>query len=808
MAQDVTSGPAPTGGKTASPEVEAAPVGSETEPLPAIIVEEAPRAVSPKAPALGRRDVRELRDPPRSVRKGVKAMLARLWRLPVGPTPKEIEDIVREVKVHHPKADVREMVRAYELAQVAHEGQFRKSGELFIEHPIGVARILARLGMDSTTIVGALLHDAVEDTDVELEDIEASFGAEVAVIIDGLTKLDKIQFRSREQERAENLRKMIVAMAKDLRVLIIKLADRLHNMRTLSALAPAKRERVATETLEIYAPLADRLGMQPIRAELQDLAFKTLHPKPYDEIQQMVAQRQPEREVYLQQVVGEVQARLRDVRVRGLVSGRPKHFYSIYEKMVGRGREFDQIFDLVGVRIIVESERDCYAALGAIHSLWKPVPGRFKDYIAMPKFNLYQSLHTTVIGPEGKPLEVQMRTRDMHRMAEWGVASHWRYKEDPKGDSWGVKGASNDEQAAWMRRMLELGQTEDDAEFLDTLRLDLFAGEVFVFTPRGDIIQLAKGATPVDFAYAIHTEVGHACAGARVDGRLVPLDHQLSSGETVQIVTSKTTSGPSRDWLKVVVTPRARTKIRQWFTKERREEAIAEGKDALAKALRRAGLPVQKIVASDQLQQIATELKLRDLDSFYGAIGEGRTSVNTVVARLLRNQVEPLVEEEPVLPTKIRTRPTTTSGVIVEGIDDVLAKLARCCMPVPGDPIVGFITRGRGISVHREDCINVELSPEQERLVDVRWDPRVTGLFPVSIGVEALDRPKLLRDISTAISEFGVNILSVSSSTLKGIAHFRFTVGLADPSSLGSILLGVRRIESVYDAFRVTPGRT
>ncbi len=807
MAQDVTSG-TPTGTQS---EVEAS-LRSEpedrTQELPAIsvvspVADPVAEPARRSAAVAGRRDLRELRDPTRGVRKGVKAMLSRLWRLPVGPTPKEIEDIVREVKVHHPRADVREMVRAFELARVAHEGQLRKSGELFIQHPIGVARILARLGMDSTTIVGALLHDAVEDTDVELVDIEQSFGPEVALIIDGLTKLDKIQFRSKEQERAENLRKMIVAMAKDLRVLIIKLADRLHNMRTLTALAPAKREHVATETLEIYAPLADRLGMQPIRAELQDLAFRTLHPKPYDEIQQMVAQRQPEREVYLQQVVSEVQARLREVRVRGLVSGRPKHFYSIYEKMVGRGREFDQIFDLVGVRIIVESERDCYAALGAIHSLWKPVPGRFKDYIAMPKFNLYQSLHTTVIGPEGKPLEVQMRTREMHRMAEWGVASHWRYKEDPKGD----KGASSDEQADWMRRMLELGQTEDDAEFLDTLRLDLFAGEVFVFTPRGDIVQLPKGATPVDFAYAIHTEVGHACAGARVDGRLVPIDHQLSSGETVQIVTSKTTSGPSRDWLKVVVTPRARTKIRQWFTKERREEAIAEGKDALAKALRRAGLPLQKILASDQLQGIATELKLRDLDAFYGAIGEGRTSVNTVVARLLRNQVEPLVEEEPALPTKVRTKPTTISGVIVEGVDDVLVKLARCCMPVPGDPIVGFITRGRGISVHREDCINVETSPEQERLVDVSWDPRVSGLFPVSIGVEAFDRPKLLRDVSTAISEFGVNISQVSSSTVRGIAHFRFTVGLADPSSLDAILAGMRRVESVYDVFRVTPGR-
>jgi GTP pyrophosphokinase len=724
------------------------------------------------------------------VRKGVKAMLVRLRLVPVGPTPKEIEDVVREVKAHHPKADLREMVRAFELARVAHEGQYRKSGGLFIEHPIGVARILARLGMDSTTIVAALLHDAVEDTDVELEDIEASFGRHVAEIIDGLTKIDKIQFRSKEQERADNLRKMIVAMTKDLRVLIIKLADRLHNMRTIEALAPSKQHLVANETLEIYAPLADRLGMQPFRAELEDLAFKTLHPKRHTEIAQMVAQRQPEREVYLTRVVGDVQSRLREVRVKARVSGRPKHFYSIYEKMVGRGREFDQIFDLVGVRIIVESERDCYAALGAIHSLWKPVPARFKDYIAMPKFNLYQSLHTTVIGPEGKPLEVQIRTQDMHRMAEWGVASHWRYKEDPKGDR------SADEQAAWMRRMLDLGQTEDDREFLDTLRLDLFAGEVFVFTPRGDIIQLPKGATPIDFAYAIHTEVGHACAGARVDGRLVSLDYQLSSGETVQVVTSKTTTGPSRDWLKVVVTPRARTKIRQWFTKERREEAIAEGKDALAKAIRRAGLPLQRILAGKELEEIATELKVPNLDAFYGSLGESRISVHSVVARLLRNQVEPGSEEEVPI-TRVRTKPMATQGVVVAGVDDVLVKLARCCMPVPGDSIIGFVTRGRGISVHREDCLNVEISTEPERLVDVSWDTRAVGPFAVSIGVEALDRPKLLRDISTAISEYGVNITSVSSSTVRGIAHFLFTVGLADPSSLDSMLAGVRRLESV-----------
>ncbi|HEU5002841.1 MAG TPA: bifunctional (p)ppGpp synthetase/guanosine-3',5'-bis(diphosphate) 3'-pyrophosphohydrolase [Actinomycetota bacterium] len=787
---------------------EARPRPDGTAPLTAVVspaeppgVEARPEPARPRPQTASRR---EPRGPQRVVRKGVKAMLSRLRLLPVGPTPKEIEDVVREVKAHHPKADVREMVRAFELARVAHEGQYRKSGELFIEHPIGVARILAQLGMDETTIVGALLHDAVEDTDLELEDIETSFGAEVAAIIDGLTKLDKLRFRSKEQEKAENLRKMIVAMARDLRVLIIKLADRLHNMRTLGALAPHKRELIATETLEIYAPLADRLGMQPIKSELEDLAFKNLHPKAYEELAAMVAQRQPEREVYIQVVIDEVQARLRDVRVKAIVTGRPKHFYSIYEKMTTRGREFDQIFDLVGVRVIVDSERDCYAVLGAIHSLWKPVPGRFKDYIAMPKFNLYQSLHTTVVGPQGKPLEVQMRTREMHRMAEWGVASHWRYKEGLK-----VERAA-DEQVAWMQRMLELGQTEDDREFLDTLKLDLFAGEVFVFTPQGDIIQLPKGATPIDFAYAIHTEVGHACAGARVDGRLVPLEHQLSSGETVQIVTSKTSSGPSRDWLKLVVTPRARTKIRQWFTKERREEAISEGKDAVAKAIRRAGLPLQRILAGHELETIVTDLKFGSLEAFYGSVGEGRTPVNSVVARLLRNQVEPLADEPAVRTSPVKAEPATTGGVVVEGVGDVLVKLSRCCMPVPGDPIVGFVTRGRGISVHRIDCPNLRaggLAEQPERRIEVSWDPRAGGLFPVSIGVEALDRPRLLRDVSQAISEYGVNIAGVTSTTVRGIAQFRFTVSLVDPKALDKILAGVRKVEAVYDAFRVTPGR-
>jgi GTP diphosphokinase / guanosine-3',5'-bis(diphosphate) 3'-diphosphatase len=711
--------------------------------------------------------------------------------------PREIEDIVKLVRVQHPKTDPKTIVRAYLVAQAVHEGQKRKSGDDFITHPVGVARILAELGMDETTVVAAFLHDTVEDTEVELVHLREAFGDEVAGIIDGLTKLDRIGFRTKEQEKADNLRKMIVAMARDLRVLIIKLADRLHNMRTLDALDDAKRELVATETLEIYAPLAHRLGMQTVKSELENLSLHTLHPKRYEEIEQMLAQRQPRRHDYLQNVIHRVETKLREIKVKADISGRPKHHYSIYEKMVVRGRDFDEIFDLFGVRIIVENERDCYAALGAIHSLWKPVPGRFKDYIAMPKFNFYQSLHTTVVGPEGKSLEIQIRTKEMHRVAEWGVASHWQYKEDPRG-----KGG--DELAAWMQRMVDLGETEDDAEFLENLRLDLFADEVFVFTPHGDVIQLQKGATPIDFAYAIHTEVGHACAGARVDGKLVALDHQLASGETVEVVTTKSGNGPSRDWLQIVVTPRARTKIRQWFTKERREEALAEGKDAVTKAVRRAGLPVQKAASDGSLAGVASELHLPNVEALYVEVGEGRVSTQSVVGRLMR-ELRP--DEVAVLPApRIKSRPRPTSGVIVKGVDEILVRLSRCCMPVPGDLIIGFVTRGRGVSIHRADCPNAaNLSIEGERLVEVAWDPNAVGTFPVSIQVEALDRSKLLRDVTTAISDFGININSATSSTTSGIALLQFTFEITEPAQLSKIVAAVRKVEAVYDAYRITP---
>lgn len=718
------------------------------------------------------------------------------------PIPREILDIVRLVRAAHPKAETRGIVRAYEIAHVVHEGQLRKSGEEFIVHPVGVARILAEQGMDAMTIIAAFLHDSVEDTSLELQEIRTIFGDELTDIIDGLTKIDRIKFRSKEQERADNLRKMILAMAKDMRVLIIKLADRLHNMRTIEALPAARKEVVATETLEIYAPLANRLGMQQVRAELEDLSFRTLHPKVHAEIEQMVLDRQPTREGYIKEVIEQVIHKLRDVKIKAEVTGRPKNFYSIYEKMTLRGREFDEIFDLVGVRIIVEDLKDCYGAVGAIHSLWKPIPGRFKDYIAMPKFNLYQSLHTTVIGPEGKPLEIQIRTKQMHRTAEQGVAAHWVYKEDGGG----VQG--NDGQAAWMKRMLELQDTEDDTEFLNTLRLDLFAGEVFVFTPKGEVIELANGATSIDFAYAIHTEVGHHCSGARVDGRLVPLTHQLASGETVEVLTSKT-GGPSRDWLDIAQTPRARNKIKQWFTAQRREEALTEGKDYLIKGLRRASLPVQKMVADGSLEALALELKYSSLDALYVAVGEGRLSATTVVRRYLKDHhIQPDEQEiaDPP-PTKVRPAPPQASkGVKVEGFDDIMVKMARCCMPVPLDPIMGFVTRGRGVSVHRADCPNaVTLSAENGRVVEVSWDPRVSGSFAVEIQIEALDRPKLLRDVITAVSDTGINILNASSQVINGLALIRFTFEIANPSQLATIINLARRVETVYDAYRVTP---
>jgi GTP pyrophosphokinase len=630
----------------------------------------------------------------------------------------------------------------------------------------------------------------------------------VARIVDGVTKLDRIKFDSKEAQQAATVRKMLVAMAKDLRVLIIKLADRLHNMRTIAAMPAWKQERTAQETLDIYAPLAHRLGMQELKQQLEDLAFAALHPKRYAEIDHMVATRSPERDIYLMQVLEDVRERLRELRINAEVTGRPKHLWSIYEKMVVKGRDFDDIFDLVGIRVVVETVKDCYAALGSIHATWKPVQGRFKDYIAMPKFNLYQSLHTTVIGPQGKPLEVQIRTVEMHQRAEFGVAAHWNYKDDHT--------ASAD--LAWLNRIVDWqSETSDPGEFMANLKTDLDQDEVFVFTPKGKVITLPKGATPVDFAYAIHTEVGHACIGARVNGRLVPLDSELVSGDSVEIFTSKVPgAGPSRDWLKFAVTHRAANKIRSWYSKERREDAIESGREDLVKAMRREGLPVQKVQQSSILDEVAETLKYQDRQAMLAAIGEHHVSATSVAERVRRQlqDIDPTREEQlPVTvrePRRQRRAGANHSGVHVEGLDDVMVRLSRCCTPVPGDEIMGFVTRGRGVSVHRADCANaVSLAVGQrDRLIDVEWDEAIAATFVASIEVKALDRAKLLRDVSAVLADHHVNI--VSCNTITGsdrISKMRFDFELGDPSHLDSVLSSIKQIDAIYDAYRVLPGK-
>jgi GTP diphosphokinase / guanosine-3',5'-bis(diphosphate) 3'-diphosphatase len=736
--------------------------------------------------------------------RGVKAVLKKVR--PARPVSGAgLDVLLKEVRSRRPKADLKLIERAYEMAERAHAGQLRKSGDPFITHPLGVATVLAQLGLDETTIAAALLHDAVEDTELHLTDVEAAMGYEIAALIDGVTKLEKIRFRSAEHTRAENLRKMIVATARDVRVLLIKIADRLHNMRTLTPLHPDKQTLIARETLEIYAPLAHRLGMYAIKWDLEDLAFETLHPKRFEEIEALVQQRQPERERALDEVCEEIRSKLREVKIKADVSGRPKHLYSIYEKIVLRGKQFDEIFDLVGIRVVVDSVRDCYAALGALHTLFKPVEGRFKDYIAMPKFNMYQSLHTTVIGPSGRPVEIQIRTHQMHRAAEFGIAAHWLYKERKRGKV-------SQEEMAWLQRMMDWqSESADPREFLESLKIDLYSDEIFVFTPKGDVVALPPGATPLDFAYSIHTEVGHKTVGARLNGRLVALSHELKSGDSVEIITSKGPPSPSRDWLQVVKTPRARNKIRQWFARERREDALAQGRDALVQSMRKQGLPVDKIAKSKLLQQVSEELKYPDLDSMHVAIGEGQLSAQSVTTRVIRT-LEPDTEERGEAleqePRPRRGDGLRGKGVIVEGFDDLLVRLARCCTPVPGDPIVGFLTRGRGVSVHRDDCPNAKAlqSADEGRMTKVWWDARQRGTFVAGIQVEALDRTKLLRDVSSAISEVGVNILqSTTRSGKDGIATLTFTFELADPAHLEHVIQSVRRVDSVFDAYRIVP---
>jgi GTP diphosphokinase / guanosine-3',5'-bis(diphosphate) 3'-diphosphatase len=728
------------------------------------------------------------------------------WRRHQNVTADELTPLLSAYRRRHPKASVTMINRAYETAKEAHRDQSRGSGESYINHPLSVARIVAEIGLDEISLAAALLHDAVEDTEITVADVERDFGAEVAAIVDGVTKLERLQFDSKEAQQAATMRKMLVAMARDLRVLIIKLADRLHNMRTIAAMPSEKQRRIAQETLDIYAPLAHRLGMQELRQQLEDLSFASLYPKRFAELDHLVSTRTPEREVYLAKAIAEVQGRLHELNIEAEVTGRGKHLWSIYEKMIQKSREFDDIFDLVAIRVIVDSVKDCYAALGCIHGRYKPVVGRFKDYIAMPKFNLYQSLHTTVIGPGGKVVEVQIRSREMHQRAEWGVAAHWSYKGD---------NATGD--IDWLNRIIDWqADISDPAAFMENLKTDLEQDEVFVFTPKGRVIPLPVGSTSVDFAYAVHTDVGHSCIGAKINGRLVPLSTAVHSGDTCEIFTSKVeTAGPSRDWLQFVVSPRARNKIRQWFSRERRTDMIEAGREELTKEFRREGLPLQRIWDSKVLKEEVETSSYADLDSMLAAIGEHHVSARSLAQKVAREFSQGGDGEQFSVTTVQRAdkprRPRTEVGVHVEGLDDVLVRLSRCCTPVPGDDIVGFVTRGRGVSVHRADCANAEslMSEQAARLIDVDWDgDRSKSVFRAGVEVVALDRSRLLRDVANALSEQHVNIVACSTHTGGDrVAKMRFEFELADPGHLESVLRTIKQIDAVYDAYRLVPGK-
>src|SRR5690554_4487326 len=721
-----------------------------------------------------------------------------------------MERLLKSVRANDPKADLEIIERAHAKAEEAHRGQLRRSGEPYITHPIAVAQILADLGIGPKTRAAALLHDTVEDTDYSLDILRDDFGDEIAMLVDGVTKLDKLKYGDSAQ--SETVRKMVVAMSKDIRVLLIKLADRLHNARTWGFVESESAARKARETLEIYAPLAHRLGIQTIKWELEDLSFAVLHPKLYLEIENLVKLRTPQRDEFLQQVIDAVREDLKASKIKGKVVGRPKQYYSIYQKMVFRGREFDEIYDLVGIRVLVGTVRDCYAVLGAIHARWTPIPGRFKDYIATPKFNLYQSLHTSVIGPKGRAVEIQIRTEEMDRRAEYGVAAHWKYKERVSGKGSSKTTPGGDTDMAWLAHISDWqAETSDPGEFLDSLRYEIGAKEVYVFTPQGKVIGLPGGATPVDFAYAVHTEVGHRTMGSKVNGRLVPLETVLNSGDVVEVFTSKNPdAGPSQDWLAFVKSTRARNKIRQWFTKERRDEAIEQGKDSIARAMRKQNLPLQKLIGQDSLNEVAALLRYEDVSALYAAVGEGHVSTQSVLEKVVASLHADNDDSDIPIPVKGTSRRSgdSTSGVLVKGAPDILVKLAKCCTPVPGDEILGFVTRGSGVSVHQAACINVKaLMNEPERVVEVEWAPSSTSVFLVQIQVEALDRAGLLSDVTRVLSEHHVNILSATVATsTERLAISRFVFEMGDTTHLDRVLNAVRRIDTVYDVYRVSSG--
>jgi GTP diphosphokinase / guanosine-3',5'-bis(diphosphate) 3'-diphosphatase len=719
-----------------------------------------------------------------------------------------VDELIAEVEAYYPEVDKDLLRRAFRVSERAHAGQTRRSGEEFIHHPLGVARICAQLHLDEQTIAAALLHDVVEDTGSELDEIRAEFGAEVALLVEGVTKLTRISFQSREQAEAENYRKMIVAMAQDVRVILIKLADRLHNMRTIEYQTKQKQAQKARETLEVYAPLAHRLGIHALKWELEDLSFQTLHPRKYAEIKAMVADQRADREAQADKAATILSRELDDADVPAEISARAKHFYSIYDKMAKRGREFNEIYDLIAMRVICERSgeegtRDCYAALGLVHSLWKPMPGRFKDFIAMPKLNRYRSLHTTVIGPEGRPLEIQVRTREMHEEAEYGVAAHWLYKHG--------RGAKDDEWLTWVKSLMDSQQEEQDPrEYMRNLRTDLFADEVYVFTPKGEVKVLPSGATPIDFAYAVHTDVGHRTVGAKVNGRIVPLHYRLTNGEFVEILTSKSGRGPSRDWLTLARSSRARNKIRQWFQRETRGETEAKGRELLDQALKAQKLPYRKIQGSSVLAQVIRETGFKKAEDFYVALGAGKLQPGQIVNKVIQRLKTDEVAAEPVIstkPAKAKTAVSSTKlGITVPGVEDVLVRLAKCCTPVPGDPIVGYISLGRGITVHREDCPNVRaLQRNPERFTGVEWEGGASAGFLVQISVDAWDRARLLEDVARTFAEHGANIVSYGGVVEDGMARNWYTAEVGEVKELRSLLTALRNLDAVFDAYRVTP---
>jgi GTP diphosphokinase / guanosine-3',5'-bis(diphosphate) 3'-diphosphatase len=721
-----------------------------------------------------------------------------------------IDELITTVAAYNPEVDRDLLARAFRFAAIAHEGQQRRSGEDFINHPWGAAKICAELRLDEQTIAAALLHDVVEDTDTDIKEVRAEFGDEIAQLVEGVTKLTRIQFQSREQAEAENYRKMIVAMAQDVRVILIKLADRLHNMRTIEYLGKQKQVQKGKETLEVYAPLAHRLGINKLKWELEDLAFSTLHPRKYEEIKAMVSERRADREEHVREAAMTLQAELEKVDIPADISGRAKHFYSIYDKMAKKGREFNEIYDLTAMRVIAErggdeGTRDCYGALGLIHSLWKPMPGRFKDYVAMPKLNGYQALHTTVVGPEGRPLEIQVRTREMHETAEFGVAAHWLYKVGTKG------GPADEEWLAWIRQLMDWQEDETDPrEFIKTFRTDLFDDEVYVFTPKGEVKVLPSNSTPIDFAYAVHTDVGHRTVGAKINGRIVPLHYRLKSGDFVEILTTKAGRGPSRDWMSLAASSRARNKIRQWFSRETREETEQKGRESLEAALKKQNLPYKKLQGSSVLAQVIRETGFKKAEDFYLALGSGKLAAGQIVNKVIQRLKTEEVAQEEAVPLKApKARHAVSSenfGISVRGVDDVLVRLAKCCTPLPGDEIVGYISLGKGITIHREDCSNVKaLKRNPERFTNVSWDGGATQSFRVQISVDSWDRPRLLEDVARTFAEHGANIVEYGGHVEDQLAKNWYVAEVGDVKALRSLLTALRNLDAVFDAYRVTP---